>query len=665
MLLPRMSLPSCARTRGRALLPALAFVLAACGGPEEPGQPAPPAPKAAPARWKLEMPTPAEQARFALERLLTGPVPQDALPLGRDQHQQVMRLAQRDLAALPGETRHLLEDPALVERVAGPQVHRNNLNPWDNVLSVLLTLPDKPAALVIRWTEPALARDVAAIRLKAIDNLTGVADPAVGALLLAFLEGAEEPEISRTAWGALSTQPAPWPARGLEHVRRRGSPNLWLDVAPLLELRFAAGGSEVEDENLLAWWALLSEPGGPRASVGLPRVKGLPWSSALPATFATWGPRVLPGDPSGRRIAGPWPEARSLDLKWLAVAPEDSPVRTANELTVSGVTPSVEARCVLARRGKAIYVAAVEADKASALEERALLARHCLMGPDTSPSGNLAAFWDQMLAALAKQRGSEGGEPRQSEVQALAKQLPGGADEEGRRILGRILRELRPMRSYRLLIERAYDALARAGLGLEEALLRELLAHPDPEERGVALHLVQRGRVVALLPEVERVLADASPAERLAVRRVLIWIHAGGGTEPRQLEAFVRRYAGWVEETDDERAGGLATGLLDLGDPGAAAFVAGLRGPRFRVFLSALGPAYLGVLPVEVAEGLADRVDASLPPELRRAALVALWRSAPADAAPAIAAIKSRLDPADRRAVDVVVEMVSHRAARR
>jgi hypothetical protein len=660
MVLPQFRRSALRPSRAAATL-ALAVALAGCGGPEKPAAPPPANP---PQRWNLEMPAPAEQARFALDRLVTGPVPQNALPLGREQHQQVLRFAQRDLAALPEETRRLLEDPALVKRLTDPAVHKDNLNPWDNVLTVLLTLPDKTPALVRAWTEPALARDVPALALKAIDNLAAVEDPALAPLLLAFLERADQREVGRAAWSALARLPGPWTARALDHVRRRGAPDLWMDVAPLLELGLADDRHAKASENQLAWWALLTETSAPRGSVDLPRLKVLPWS-ALPRLFGAWAPPVQRVGETTFRAAGPYPEAPDLVLAWLVAAPEDTPVRTVYDLALVGTAPAADARCALARRGFPAYRAAVAADVNALFPEVAEKARHCLMGPEAVAGEKPTAFWERALAVIRKQNaGGDGAEPRLADVLTLAGRLPAPSDEEGRRVLLRVLNEARPMRTYQILVERAFAALASAGSGLEEEFLREQLAKASPEERGVALHLAQRSRSGALAPDLERLMEKAGPVERETVFRVLTWIHAGGRTEPAALEAFVRRYAQRVEQADDERAAAMAPGLLDLGDAGAHAFVAGLRGPRMRVFLAALA-GYAGVAPAEAAEALADRVDAALPPDLRHAALVALWRTAPAEAAPAIAAIKGRLDPADRRAVDVVVETVSHRAARR
>jgi hypothetical protein len=592
-------------------------------------------------------------------------------------------MAQLDLEALPEETSALLSDPALIARLTGPDVR--NLDPWDSLLDVLRAMRDKPVSLGLAWTEPSLAHRVPTLWLKSVDVLASLDDPATGPLLLRFLERAiDQREISRSAWNALARLPPPWPDRALGLVRRRGLPDLWVEVVPALEQHLRAGVPDPARENLLAWWGLLAETGGPRGPLGLSRLRTLAWSR-LAATFDPGVPRVV----AGRTGIGPWSERASVGSGWLPCAPEDSPVRTYNELAVVGAEPAAEARCALARRGIPAAKAAVAADLERFTAARAAVlaalpepgkrgeeeaeaelpplvlmlgkkAQHCLMGVTEDP----AVYWEQRLAYVQQVAAGEVLPPLLAEVQKMRARLPPAATPEGRALLVRILDEVRPFVTWQILLEGAYDQLRTAGLGLELDFVRGRLVAPTPAERAFGVHLAQRGRNPDILPALDAALAKASAPEVPGLRRALAWIHAGAGVEPRALEAFSRRFAGWVAEADDEQAMGLATGLFDFGDPGAQRFLEGLRGPRRGVFLAALS-GYDGMLPVTVAEALADLLGADLPPALRHGVLVVLWRSAPSPAAPAVAAAKSRLDPAERAQVDVVLQTVLHRAAHR
>ena len=86
-----------------------------------------------------------------------------------------------------------------------------------------------------------------------------------------------------------------------------------------------------------------------------------------------------------------------------------------------------------------------------------------------------------------------------------------------------------------------------------------------PQLTAVGLHLAHRARNAAYLGVIEQRLKRAPASEASGLRRALMWIYGGGKIEPRALENFARLYASWVDEADDARAGGLATGLLDLG----------------------------------------------------------------------------------------------------
>src|SRR5262245_8166755 len=97
-----------------AALCCAALALGGCGGEEGPRDPG-----VAPAPGAMPPLSPAEPARYALARLLTGPVPHPELPLPLSHHDHSLKLAKLDLVTLSSETETLLEDPALLERITG------------------------------------------------------------------------------------------------------------------------------------------------------------------------------------------------------------------------------------------------------------------------------------------------------------------------------------------------------------------------------------------------------------------------------------------------------------------------------------------------------------------------------------------------------------------
>ena len=604
------------------------------------------------------MPTPAEQAQFALDRILTGPLVQDALLLPSDMHQHTLRMAQQDLAALPVETLRLLSDPRVIERVTGPKTI--NLDPWDGLLDVLLALPDVPTSLVLAWTRPALDRHVPVLLQKSIGVLRVTRDAAAGPLLLQILERVvNEPDMSRAAWNGLAALPPPWPDRALAWIQRRGVPDVWVEVAPALEAHLETGVPAPATENLIAWWALVTEAGGPRGPVGMQRLRTLPWSGIGPY-FDPSRPPPLPGAPAGTPGMGPESERAGFGMGWLACAPEDSCVRTPNELVVVGADPAAQARCALARRGFPAFRAGVEADLRSPVPFLEAKAKHCLMTAPTAEGPQAQrAYWERHFADYARMARGEIPPPTLGEMAEIGARLPSADTPEGRAILERVLRTDRPLVTWQSLLERAFDGLR--GTGLELEFVRSRLADADPQEIGLGLHFAQYSRDPALLPDLEKAMARAPAGLQPGFRRALVWLYTVPNVDPTALAGFAHRFAGWVDEAEDVQAGALATGLLDLGDAGVRAFVERLGGPRQRVFLGAL-QTYGGLLPTELAEALADRLEPDLPPDLRHAILVVLWRGAPAASAPAIAAAKGRLEPSDRPAVDVVLEVVLHRA---
>ncbi len=636
-------LAGCGEREGGASQP-----VAAAPGPSQPKQ-----------RWKVEPALPREQARFALARLLNGPLPQEVLAVP-DQHQQTLRLAMLDLVALPLETAELLEDEALLRRVTGPEV--SDLNPWHNLLEVISTLPSPDVELVRRWVEPVLLRDVPALSLRAVGCLAATRSDEFGDLALRLLEqGADDRILSRQALRVLMRMQAPWPARGLALTYARGSPFAWLEAASVLEvglasetavapLRVSSGSGSPRD--LLAWWALLAEQAGPRPPGGAPRVRSLPYTEWHAAELASVGRAGVPRAPSAREVD---------ERGWLSVNPEAGAELSLLAVFTTGQEPAATARCALAAQGHAPFVHAVEADRAHPDPLRKERAAHCMLAGERGvPTAQLIAETEAFLVGLRRPDAA----PLDLEGVALAlRRLPPADGPAATALLTRVLREARPVADLLLLLEGAHDALAGAQDGADEACVLALLAAPAAEDRGLGLHLAQRSRKGLYLAPLLRLEESASVEGRRAMRRALQWLASGGGLEPAVHLDYVRRFSRWLDEATDAELTPWATGLLDLGEAGVEALVERLQGARGRLFVQALLES-ASVLPLPVAEALCDLLDARRPVEARHELLVTLWRSAPAQAASALAAAKGRLEPADRPAVDVVLEVVRHRAAR-
>ncbi len=610
-------------------------------------------------RWKVEPALPREQASFALARLLNGPLPQELLAVP-DQHRQTLRLAKLDLVALPLETAELLEDEALLRRVTGPDV--SDLNPWHSVLEVLSGLPNPDVELVRRWVEPVLSRDVPTLSLHALGCMAATGSDELGALALHMLEqGAADRILGRQALRILAHMQAPWPRRGLALTYLRGSPFAWLEVPSALEAELGVerdpspvGGPSASGSpsDMLAWWALLAEQAGPRPPAGTPRVKTMPYAEWRAAELANRGANGVPRPPS----------ARELDERgWLSTNPEAGAEISLLAVFTTGQEPSAAARCALASQGHAPFVHVVEADRSSRDPIRQELATHCMLeGERGVPTAQLIAETEAFLAA----RGRPDAPALDLAAVALAlRRLPPADGPAATALLTRVLAEARPVADLLLLLEGAHDRLAGAQDGADETSVLALLAAPAAEDRGLGMHLAQRARKGIYLAPLLRLEADASVEGRRALRRALQWIASGGGLEPAVHLAYVARFRGWLDEAPDTELQVWATGLLDLGEAGVQAMVELLQGARGRLYVRALLDLP-GILPLPVAEALCDQIDASRPVEARHELLVTLWRSAPAQAASALAAAKGRLEPADRQAVDVVLEVVRHRAAR-
>lgn len=632
---PRRRLGGAARL---ALL-CLLLPLGACGGEQ-----APPVP-ATPARWKVPPVPPGQKARYALERIVRGPVAQQHLPLP-DDHAWVLPSAQRDLLALPAETLALLDDEQLLQQLTGPQ--RQDLNPWHNLLQLLPALPGAEASLLRRWTEPALAREEAGLWQLAVGCLVGRPEPELAPLLQAFLERAPgERRVSREAVRALLARPAPWPMRCAQAVLAHGSPEAWLSCGSGAGgLAEGTGRLPPATSDALAWWALLAAQAGPRPATAAPRIKTLPVSEAALAA-------------QGAAVRQP---AEVQDaVGWLAADPAGCAVQPLLALFTTGLEPAARATCELARQGVAGARAAVEAARACEDPLRRLQGEHCML--EAGVELPLEEQVQRTLAFLARARDPAAQRLVLAEVSEAVGWLPPGEEPAGEACLLRVVREAGPVADLMLLVEGAHSRLLAAERGADEPLVQELLASPEAARRGLGLHLAQRSRKPVFLPAAWALAGSGDAALERAVQRVLATLVAAPGAPAGARARYVRDVVARIEAGPDSVLVTEAPGLLALGAEGRDALAAQvLRSPRAPLYARALRKVDT-VLPLAVAEALCDRLGMALTPEARYDLYVALWRNAPAEAAPALAAAKARLDPAERPAVDVVLEAVRHRAA--
>jgi hypothetical protein len=652
--------------RARAALTAALLAGATLGLLGGCGDDAPP-PRAAPgqapevARWELPPVAPAEQARYALDRLLLGVAPHEALPLPLSHHDHSLRMAKQDLAVLSHEAERLLADEALIASVTGDP---GRVSAWHSVLDLLASFSAPSQELLLRWAAPAAKGVHPTLQSVAVGVLLRVERPEAAQVLFDLLvQGAADRHNGRLALGGLLRYGGDWVSRGMTVALRAGGPELWLGLSEVVGGTGALDAARLPGidptqraADVAAWWALLAGASGPPPSLNKPRIKAAPFSELILAAHAGTPGRV-PGAPS-RRAAGPWPSRVALDRGWLPAGHERACVTSLYGLWLVGKEPAADTRCQLTLLKKAPYVAGVRAEREGPDPMLAERARHCMLEEDQPPplperAAKLAAWIDGLKGRPA---------PAIEELREIARALPEPGDDAAVAALRRVLTEVRPVASTLWLLEDAYRVLASAGQELEIAPLRALLASADLEDRGLGLHLAHMSRNADLLPDLERLHDAAPPEAQVAVRRTLIWIYSAGRADPGDLVRFVKRYARWVDEAPDAQAGTLATGLLEFGDEGAAALVERLAGPRQRLIVTVL-KTWPTVLPTVVAEALADRLSSDLPPDLRHDILETLWRSAPSGAAGAIAASKRRLDPRDRPAIDVVLDVVRHRAA--
>lgn len=646
--------PTAAATTATLFL-LLLLVAAGCGDESAPHRGAGPAAHAPPDLPPIED---AAKARFALDRLLRGPLPRTGAFSIPKIHQLNLQHARADLVALGQETIALLSDPEWIAKLTRPDGDRN---PWHNVLLVLTWMDPLPVDLAERWCRPVLAVNDLQLDRRAVQALLAVEDgQAIAPLLVELLERrATDRELAPTALRALVRLGDPWRAKAVDVAFREGTGLLWSRVPASLETATEDAGSATD---ALAWWALLADASGPALARGTSRNIPTPWfEGRLLLDDAVW-----PRDPL--RLAAAIRHGRILlpaavedAAGFLPLSAAASRVLAWRQVLVSGRPSAADARCRLAQADHAAFRRTVERDLAGGDPMLALTAEQCpTRGVDPAEVLETA----RIVLAQFLEDVESGVVPSSTGVPLAFVQVLDATEAEGVQAAVRILRHARPQGTYRALIEMAHDALARADDGVLVREVATLLRSEDGEDRATGLLLVRRGRDFRHAAVLDELLAKASRADAALLERLLIWLHtAPQHVDEEARKAFAKRYASWVESAPDAEAQGLASGMLDLGAAGAEAYAAGLAGARRPVFVKGL-LGRTGLVPVVVAEALLAPVDAATSPAERRAVLVAAYRSAPTAAAPFVAALRGRIAEGDRAEVDDVLAVVRHRAHR-
>ncbi|MGE0191431.1 MAG: hypothetical protein AB7T63_05240 [Planctomycetota bacterium] len=646
----------------RTLAATLALGLAGCGG--EGDGPAPP-----PTRSRPALPPVSEDAiaERALEHLLRGPGTELlAIGMPRDEqgrptgvagiwdagvHGQNAEIARKDLIAVPEAALRALAKPGLAERLT--HVHPNNEGPWLSVLQLLASLRGATYDDILPWVQPVLSGSegryvrAAAFRLLAASD----DDRARAELREQLIAAAPSADLLELVAHPLLRGAPEGRADALRTVLRHGEGSSWLDVDAALLDDAPAGEIERERLDALSWWAALAEGSGPTIAAARPRVK-----RCVPGALGVaLDDRTLPAVP-GRAFG-------------LHPAPKDGWVRTPNTRDVvqplvaylfTGDEPAGRARCQLARRGHWPWTASIERDLAMGDVDpaRAGRASECVL-PGLDQEAR-----EQAIAALEAWAANPGAPTDLDRLARALTALPAcDLDEAPRLLVLRLVQALPPGDVAMTLARRLQDQVGPADDDLVHALVQMLLS-ADPERQRLARTLMVRKPDVRYVPAIEKHLAALPPAEADAVWLRALSLVAQAPDLPLPIaRRWVDDLADRIASAPDEEGVRLVGALLDFGEIGVARYAAGLRGPHRARYIAGWPPGTQSV-PQAVAEALVDPIDATTPPPEVHAALIAAWRTFPPQAAPALAALASRLAGRLQEDVKPVLERVRHRAAR-
>ncbi|MDJ0976193.1 MAG: hypothetical protein QNJ98_17160 [Planctomycetota bacterium] len=661
---------------------ALLLLTPACGESEPEAPRGPPAAKPGAGRPVVPVePIALEaRARFALDRVLRGPEPTCAVLRIPRLHATSLGMAERDLVDMAPQTLAILDDDALIARLTAADTP--DTNRWLGVLSVLMAIPQKPADLVVRWTEPALARprDIPLLR-RGIRTITTVRDVAVAPTILKYLQTAPGDRIiAPKAIDSLSTFGSPWRERAVAVALTHGGPYFWGKLPEVLSLQQQRTVVDPTQSTTLAWTVHWMEGSGPRTPTSLPREQKHAWSRLRLWTDPQARRTTRQGaDGVGYRVLayGLLPLEMAYGAGWFTCDTAKTGLVPSSTLYFTGRTPAAEGRCTLASRSHLPFIASRDAEDTEAYKaiDRAVYyaAHHCVDADTEGPrrEENFAEL--EALLERAIQGGTPGvdGVPLPPDLSRLIGGLPDPREPRVRALLVRILRELRPVASWRTVIYVAHDSLVPAAPPTEQdlALMTSLAIEGTEEDRGVALDLIQRSRFADYIPLVERMLAEGLMSDPAVLWRTLMYMYSTTpGIEPRALLAFADRAATWIRESVEPergpaRAAAVAVGLLDYGERGAEAYARFMRGPGRPAYVQAL-MGRTKLLPPSVVRALLEPVGAETSDVELRTILAVAWRLFPASAAGDLAALRTAVPEARRALVDAALVRVKHRGPR-
>lgn len=638
------------------------LLLTACGGD-------PDRPVAAPTRARPELPRVSDDAiaEQALDHLLRGPgaellsmgMPRDeqGRPVGiagiwdAQVHGQSAEIARQDLLAVPGALLRALSKPGLAERLTN--VHPNNEGPWLAVLQLLASVPGVTYEDIRPWIQPVVeGREGRYVRAAAFRLLAACDDDRARAQMRQQLVvAASSADLLATLVYPLLRGDPRGRADALRAVLRHGEGASWLSVAPALLDDLPSPDAERERVDALAWWAALAEGSGPTLATARPRVK-----------------RCVPGALGVQLDARTQPAAAGRAFG-LHPAPKDGWVRTSNTRDVvqpliaylfSGDEPASTSRCVLAQRQHWTWAASIERDMGLGEVDpaRALRASSCM----------LPGLGDDARDAASAALEAWGADPSAStDLERLARALAAlpacDLDEMPHELVLRLVQALPPGDLSMALARRMQDQLGPDDDDFVHALVQMLLSADEGRQR-LARTLMLRRPDARYVPAIEKHLAALPPEDADTVwLRALSLVAQAPDLPAATTTRWVDQLADRVASTTDDEAARLVGALLDFGDVGIERYAAGLQGPHRARYIAGW-PSGTHPVPLLVAEALVDSLDGATPAPEVYAALMAAWRTFPSTAAPALAALATRLDGRLNEDVKPVLERVRHRATR-
>lgn len=597
---------------------------------------------------------------YALDRIERGPGRQYfRIPKVTDLS---LRLATRDLMAMGREALARFREPQRLARITSAE--NKDTNPWHSMLVVLATLPGKDAETVNAWCEPALERFDVPLKRKCVRALVATPDEGIAPVLLRFFDQlAHDREAAPMAFERLIRGPSPYAEQAMDIATRRGADLFWIRFQRgLLPDSGGAEGTPLQATRL-TWWALLAERSGPRFGAGLPRVRKFPWTLARPLLDPSV-PRTrsqVDGETVAEVAIGPWADTTAYGTGWISADLGASGFIPINAYLLSGAEPAADARCLLARWGYPAFVASRAHDRTldgiDPLRHHKTI--HCV-----DPDEELA----QRIKNLAKLETALDGIVNDGRIGldhllgALIDGSPSPSEHEAsRQTLIRILESLRPHETYSGSIQRAFERLAEIPEVRRQVVMR-MLREGDADDQGVARSLVRRNPEAEFIPVIRDQMARSEGREFGSRLRLLAYMYSRLDREdPRARDDFARRFVAWCREQPVQEMARLATGWLDLGPVGEAAFIEDLSTSRRPLLLRSL-IGRTQPLPVHVAAAITRGVDRGTSRDERHAVLIIAYACFPVEAAPHLEAMRKRLPSSVDKEVAPVVERVRHRA---